>query len=97
MRDEIKRLREGNRKQTKKRERSKKRMPNIGSLTEVLDPTTNVGGEGGVGVRYISDHTPTLESQVEPTLPILPPVRRQNTCSKCGGKGHRFTTCLQKF
>ncbi|KAJ6094115.1 hypothetical protein N7467_002960 [Penicillium canescens] len=47
MRDEIKRLREGNRKQKRKREKSKKQMLNTGSLTEVLDLTTNVGGEGG--------------------------------------------------
>ena len=96
MRDEIKRLREGNRKQTKKREKSKKQIPNIGSLTELPDPTTNVGGEEGVSVRYISDPTPALEPQVEPTLPVLPPVRRQFTCSQCGGKGHSFTKCPQK-
>jgi hypothetical protein len=97
MRDEIKRLREGNRKQTKKRKKSKKRMPNIGSLTEVLVLTTNVGGEGGGGVRYISDTAPAPEPQVEPTLPVLPPIRRQITCSKCGGKGHKYSTCLQKI
>ena len=96
MRDEIKRLREGNRKQMKKREKSKKRLPNIGSLTEVLDLTTNISSEGGGGVRYISDAAPAPEPQVEPTLPVLPPVRRQITCSKCGGKGHKYSTCLQK-
>jgi hypothetical protein len=93
MRDEIKRLREGNRKQTKKREKSKKRMSNIGSLTEVLDLITNVGGEGGVSARYISEPTPAPEPQVEPTLPVLPPVRRQITCSGCNQKGHSFTKC----
>ena len=97
MRNEIKRLREGNRKQTKKREKSKKRLPNLGSLTEVLDLTTEVDGEGGGGVRYISDTVPAPEPQVEPTLPVLRPVRRQITCSKCGGKGHRFSTCQQKI
>lgn len=61
MRDEIKRLREGNRKQIKKREKSKKQIPNIGSLTELPDPTTNVGGEEGASVRYMSDPTPALE------------------------------------
>lgn len=96
LRDEIKRLREGNKKQTKKREKSKKRMPNKGSLTEVLDLTTNVGGEGGVGARYISEPASAPEPQVEPTLPILAPVRRQFTCSKCGAKGHTFTKCPQK-
>lgn len=45
LRDEIKHLREGNKKQTKKREKSKKRMPNKGSLTEGVDLTTNVGGD----------------------------------------------------
>lgn len=96
MRDEIKRLREGNRKQTMKRKKSKKRMPNRGSLTNILDLTTNIGGEGGGGVRYISDITLAPEPQVEPSLPVLPPVRRQITCSKCGGKGHRYSTCSQK-
>jgi hypothetical protein len=80
MRDEIKRLREGNRKQTKKRERSKRQIPNIGSLTKLPGPTTNVGGEEGVSVRYISSPTPAPEPQVEPTLPVLAPVRLQTTC-----------------
>ncbi|CRL30645.1 unnamed protein product [Penicillium camemberti] len=61
MRDEIKRLREGNRKQTKKRAKSKKQISNIGSLTEVPDLTTNTSSKEGSSVRYISDTTPTLE------------------------------------
>jgi hypothetical protein len=68
----------------------------MGSLTELPDPTTNVGDEEGVSVRYISNPTPAPEPQVEPTLPDLAPVRRQTTCSLCMGKGHRFTTCPQK-
>jgi len=71
-------------------------MANTGSLTGVLDLTTNVGGEGGVGARYISEPAPAPEPQVEPTLPICPPVCRQITCSKCGVKGHTFTKCPQK-
>ena len=97
MRDEIKRLREGNRKQTKKREKSRKQILNKGSLTELPGPTTNISGEEGASVRYMSDTTPALEPQVEPTLPILPPIRRQTKCSKCGGIGHIYTTCLQKI
>jgi hypothetical protein len=96
IRDKIKRLREENRKQTKKRERSKKQIPNMGSLTELPGPNTYVGGEEGFSVRYISNPTPAPEPQVEPTLPVLAPVRRQTTCSLCMGKGHRFTTCPQK-
>jgi hypothetical protein len=96
IRDKIKRLREGNRKQLKKRAKSKKQMINAGSLTEVLDLATNLRGEQGDSVRYISAAAPALETQAEPTLPVLPPVRRQITCSKCGGKGHRFPTCPQK-
>jgi hypothetical protein len=61
IRDEIKRLREGNRKQIKKREKSKKQIPNIGSLTELPDPTANMGGEEDVSVRYISNPTPAPE------------------------------------
>jgi hypothetical protein len=34
-------------KQKRKREKSKKQMLNTGSLTEVLDLTTSVVGEGG--------------------------------------------------
>jgi hypothetical protein len=97
MRDEIKRLREGNQKQTKKRAKSKKQISNIGSLTEVPGLTTNTSSKEGSSVRYISDTTPTLEPQVEPTLPVLPPIRRQIKCSKCGGIGHMYTTCLQKI
>jgi hypothetical protein len=97
MRDEIKRLREGNRKQINKREKSKKQIPNMGSLTELPDPTANVGGEEGVSVRYISNPTPAPEPQVEPTLPVLAPVRQQTTCSLCMGKGHRYTTCPKRF
>ncbi|KAJ5337526.1 zinc finger protein [Penicillium brevicompactum] len=93
MRDEIKRLREGNRKQTKKREKSKKQIPNKGSLTELPGPTTNVGGEEGASVRYIFDPAPALEPYVEPTLPVLPPVRRKITCSGCNQKGHSFNKC----
>jgi hypothetical protein len=47
----------------------------MGSLTELPDPTTNIGGEGDVSTRYISNHTPAPEPQVEPTLPVLPSVR----------------------
>lgn len=72
-------------------------MPNKGSLTGALALTTHVGGEGGGGVRYISDAAPAPEPRVEPTLPVLPPVRRQITCSICGGKGHRFSKCPQKI
>jgi hypothetical protein len=96
MKDEIKRLREANKKQVKKRARSRRQIAHEGILTEVLDIINPVSGErGGVG-EYISCPAPAPEPQGEPTLPVLPPVRRQNTCSKCGGKGHRFTTCQQK-
>jgi hypothetical protein len=61
MRDEIKRFREGNRKQTKKRERSKKQMLDIDSLTELPDPTITMDGKEGVSVRYISYPTPAPE------------------------------------
>jgi hypothetical protein len=96
MKGEIKRLREANKKQVKKRARSTRQIAHEGSLTEVLDIIDPVGGEGGGGVRYISDTAPASEPQVEPTPPVLPPVRRQITCSKCGGKGHRCSTCPQK-
>ncbi|CAG8141118.1 unnamed protein product, partial [Penicillium nalgiovense] len=93
IRDEIKRLREGNRKQTKKREKSKKGIFNIGSLKEVLDLVTKAGDEGGISARYISEPAPTPGPQVEPTLPILRSVRRQITCSGCNQKGHSFNKC----
>jgi hypothetical protein len=48
MRDEIKRLREGNRKQIKKREKSKKQIPNMGSLTELPVPIPREGVESGL-------------------------------------------------
>lgn len=30
---------------------------------------------------------------VEPTLPSMPLVRRQVTCSGCGTKGHTYSKC----
>jgi hypothetical protein len=34
---------------------------------------------------------------VEPTLPSMPSVRRQVTCSGCGKKGHTYTYCPTRF
>jgi hypothetical protein len=96
MKDEIKRLREAKKKQVNKRARSRRQIAHKGSLTEVLDIMNPVSGERGCVGEYISSLTPALQPQGEPTLPVLPSVRRQDTCSKCGGKGHRFTTCQQK-
>jgi hypothetical protein len=96
IKDEIKRLREANKKQVKKRARSRRQIAYKGSLTEVLDIINPISGERGCVGEYISYPAPAPEPQGEPTLPGLPPVRRQNTCSKCGGKGHRFTICQQK-
>jgi hypothetical protein len=53
-------------------------MPNRGSLTNILDLTTNIGGEGGGGVRYISDTTLAPEPQVEPSLPRFTPCTTRN-------------------
>jgi hypothetical protein len=95
MRDEIKRLREMNRKQIRKRQKSNKQISYKGSLRGIPDPTPDVGGEEGASVRYISDPTPALEPDLKPTLPVLPPVRRQITCSVCGQKGHSMRKCSQ--
>jgi hypothetical protein len=95
IKDEIKRLREANKKQVNQRARSRRQIAQEGSLTEVLVIMNPVGGKRGCVGEYISSLTPALQPQVEPTLPVLPSVRQQ-TCSKCGGKGHRFTTCQQK-
>ena len=97
MRDEIKRLREANRKQVEKRARSKRQIAHEGSLNEILDIIQPVGGEGGGAGGYISGLIVAPEPTVEPLLPVLPIIRRQITCSKCGGKGHRFSTCPQKL
>jgi hypothetical protein len=95
MRDEIKRLREGNRKQKRKREKTKEQISYKGSLIGLPAPTPNIGGEEGVSVRYISDPTPALEPDLKPTLPVLPPVRRQITYSVCNQKGHSMRKCPQ--
>ena len=97
MKGEIKRLREANRKQVKKRARSKRQIAHEGSLTEILDIIQPGGGEGGGAGGYISGLIVAPEPTVEPLLPVLPIIRRQITCSKCGGKGHRFPTCPQKL
>lgn len=47
MRDEIKRLREENRKQLKKRAKSKKQIIHADSVTEVLDLAPNLRDEQG--------------------------------------------------
>jgi hypothetical protein len=95
MRDEIKRLREINRKQTRKRQKSTKQISYKGSLRGIPDPAPDVGGEEGATVRYISNPTPAPEPDLEPTLPVLPPMRRQITCSVCGQKGHSMRKCSQ--
>lgn len=52
--DEIKRLRETNKKQIKKVARSKRKIAHEGSLTDVLDITHPVGLEEGGAGEYIS-------------------------------------------
>ena len=88
--DEIKRLRAGNAKQVKKRAKSKKQISYQGSLTNRT--VAEMGGNSG-GEIYISNapSIPTLPA--EPELPILPPVRRQITCSGCRQKGHQINRC----
>jgi hypothetical protein len=96
MRDKIKRLREGNRKQKRKREKTKEQISHKGSLIGLPTPTPNIGGEEGPSVRYISNPTAAPEPDLKPTLPVLPPVRRQITCSVCGQKGHSMRKCSKE-
>ena len=77
MKDEIKRLREANKKQVKKRARSKRQIAHEGSLPEILDIMHPVGGEGSGAGEYISGLIFAPEPTVEPSLPVLPPIRRQ--------------------
>jgi hypothetical protein len=85
--DEIKRLWAANAKQVKKRAKSIKQISYQGSLTNctVAEMVDNSGGK-----IYISN-TPSIPTlPAEPELPILPPVRRQITCSGCRQKGHQI-------
>jgi hypothetical protein len=92
--DEIKRLRAANAKQVKKRAKSKKQISHQGSLTNCT--VAERGGSSG-GEIYIS-HTPSVPTlPAEPELPILPPVRRQITCSGCRQKGHQINRCPRAY
>jgi hypothetical protein len=88
--DEIKRLRAANAKQVKKRAKSTKQLSHQGSLTS--DTVIGVCDSGDNQI-YISTTAPAIVAPEETPLPILPPVRRQITCSGCGQKGHSIKKC----
>jgi hypothetical protein len=94
--EEIRRLREANKKQTKKREGSKKQIAFQGSLASLEGLEDGFGAEGGGSEIYISGHEAAPEAPVEPDLPSVPTIRRQPTCSGCGKKGHKINQCQER-
>ena len=58
-------------------------MPDAGTSTEILVLITNIGGEGGVIVRYISELVLLPNPRLNLHFQFCPSVRRQITCSKC--------------
>ena len=93
MKDEIRRLREANKKQVKKRARSRRQITHEGSLTEILDIIHPADGERGGASEYISRPVVPPEPTVEPSLPVLPAIRRRITCSGCGKHDHNISRC----
>lgn len=77
IKDEIKGLREANKKQVKKRPRSRRQIAQEGSLTKVLRTINSADGVKGDAGEYIFDSVAAPEPTVEPLIPVLPTIRRK--------------------
>lgn len=86
-----------NKKQTKKREAKHKFSTQKGIFGGLEGGEDDVVIEDEDRSKDISLPEVPTKPLVEPTLPSMPVVRRQVTCSGCGIKGHTYTYCPTRF